>query len=174
MHVGEPQAGAQTPARQQDAKHQGEEEIPESGSNELAAELGHSILPGSSIWVTFSTVRERARKLTCAWITACFAYAAITWGSMPGCTSPASQSDHHSSHQSASHHHTSRSDQGPAPVQCFIHLCCVQLATPAGTLATSVKIALPDRADQALLHSQLVPIRPAHSLPFAHAPPTRA
>jgi hypothetical protein len=106
-------------------------------------------------------------------VTMCFAYSAITWGSMPGCATSASHSVHAPAHESgSSHQHASGTDHQPAQAQCLVHLCCVQLTTPADHVSAPVRIALPGRAAALLLVSQLIPVRPAHTLPFAHAPPT--
>jgi hypothetical protein len=116
-------------------------------------------------------LKRLASSTLAALVTLCFAYSAITWGSMSACAGQASQSVHDSHGGGTSHQHTSGSDHGPAAAKCFVHLCCVQLATPAGDFSTQVRTAGPDRASAPQLVSQLVPVRPAHSLPFAHAPP---
>jgi hypothetical protein len=107
-------------------------------------------------------------------ITLCFAYSAITWGSMPGCAGSASQSVHEPHGGGTSHQHAPSSDPQPGTDQCFVHLCCVQLASPAGDLSTQVQVVGAERSTAPVLVSQLIPVRPAHTLPFAHAPPTRA
>ena len=106
-------------------------------------------------------------------VTLCFAYSAITWGSMPGCARSSSQSVH-DSQGDTSHQHAPGSDHRPVTFQCLVHLCCVQLATPAGGLSAQLRVTAPEGATAPVLVSQLVSVRPAHTLPFAHAPPTRA
>jgi hypothetical protein len=118
-------------------------------------------------------LKRLARSTLAGWVTLCFAYSAITWGSMPGCVASPGQSVH-DAHGDRSHQHAPGSDHRPTTVQCFVHLCCVQLATPARDLSTQIHVAAPEGAAAPLLVSQLVPVRPAHILPFAHAPPTRA
>jgi hypothetical protein len=117
-------------------------------------------------------LKRLAGSTLVALVTLCFAYSAITWGSMPGCTVSADEAFHHPAHGGSSHQHTTGSDQAPAPVQCFVHLCCVQLTTPTDYIGPVVRVALPKHTAAPVLVTQLIPIRPAHTLPFAHAPPT--
>jgi hypothetical protein len=117
-------------------------------------------------------LKRLAGSTLVALVTLCFAYSAITWGSMPGCVG-ASQLVH-DGHGGSTHQHPPGADHQPASGQCAVHLCCVQLSTPARDLSTQLHVAAAERSAAAVLVSQLIPIRPAHTLPFAHAPPTRA
>ena len=92
-------------------------------------------------------------------ITLCFAYGAITWGSMPGCSGSSSQAVPASQDVGNSHQHAPGSDRGPATAQCFVHLCCVQVATPARDLSTQLRIAATERATALVLISQLIPTK---------------
>ncbi|HZN97494.1 MAG TPA: hypothetical protein VFB61_07195 [Gemmatimonadales bacterium] len=116
-------------------------------------------------------LKRLVRSTLAGLVSLCFAYSAITWGSMPGCVVSAGQSVHDSHGGGRSHQHSAGSDHRPVTTQCLVHLCCVQLASPAGDLSTQLRIATPDRATGPVLVSQLVRVRPAHTLPFAHAPP---
>jgi len=105
-------------------------------------------------------------------LTACFALSAFTWGSMPGCASAAGLAEAHASQEHhRAHHHQSDQKGQPSSPKCFVHLCCVQLATPTGTAQATAHHTAPERGLGFIAASRIVPVRPSHILPFAHAPP---
>jgi hypothetical protein len=129
------------------------------------------ILPGSCAGVTFSRVRERARKLTCAWIAACFAYTAITWGSMPGCIGQPDIPAVHASHgHDAPGTHSHAKGGLPASNQCAVHLCCIQLTGAPGEAGSSGRLT-PAEQGAGPAATGFVLLRPSYTLPFAHGPP---
>jgi len=131
-------------------------------------------LPGPAGEVTFSRVTNPIGRLASGLIALCFAWSALTWGSMPGCAGASGLDAVHGEHTGSSHHHGLGSGHRPASPQCSIHLCCAQAATPAGYQPDLVRIAIPELAGASVPLSKFFPDRPAHILPFAHAPPISA
>lgn len=132
-------------------------------------------------------LRALLRSLRPAVLAACFAQSAIGWGGMPQCANPgggspsaysaSGHSDHASGAPSSEHH------GGTPPNQaCLVHRCCAHLAPQApvalgaqrlsdGWAAAGFAAVSPRcRRGVAAVWPNLV-LRPAHRLPFAHAPP---
>jgi hypothetical protein len=114
------------------------------------------------------------RPLISALVAACFALSAVTWGTMPGCSTPGHGAESHISKHHDSHGQTGTPRQVPDAPQCFVHLCCVQLAplTPPGQVAE--RFTIPDRAPGFLAKKRVAEDRPSHTLPYAQAPPRLA
>ena len=116
------------------------------------------------------------RSLLSAVLAVCFAQSAMAWGRMPECAGPAggSPSAHHaSSHGDHASGAPSREHRGrtPANQACVVHLCCAHLAPQAPVTLGAARLS-DARANAGLVAvSANVVLRPAHSLPFAHAPP---
>jgi hypothetical protein len=112
------------------------------------------------------------RPLLSAVVAGCFALSAITWGTMPGCVVAASPPTAHAAPgHGESHQHPNQPGKLPRSVHCLVHLCCIQLTTPATASITSTRLSPPDRTARLLPAIVFVLVRPSHSLPFAHAPP---
>jgi hypothetical protein len=112
------------------------------------------------------------RPFISAVVAACFALSTITWGTMPGCTTPApAPSAHSGSGHPASHDHPASAGHAPGTPQCPVHLCCVQLATLSSKAPFSARLSEPAGAAGFLGKTRVVHARPSHTLPFAHAPP---
>jgi hypothetical protein len=103
--------------------------------------------------------------------TACFALSALTWGRMPGCATGAGGPSPHIAYHGASHQHSDPPGKLPAGVNCLVHLCCIQLITPAAPSLTLARVGVPEQAAGLVLTTPFVPVRPSHTLPFAQAPP---
>jgi hypothetical protein len=116
-------------------------------------------------------VTSVTRSLISAVVAASFALSAATWGSMPGCATPGHATEGHAAGAHDRQSHSRTPGQLPEAPQCFIHLCCIQLATvsPAGQAAE--RFTIPDRASGFLAKKRVAESRPSHTLPFAHAPP---
>jgi hypothetical protein len=111
------------------------------------------------------------RSVFSAVVAACFALSALTLGAMPGCATAASDAQPASAHGHSSSHGHPHGGQLPGAAHCPLHLCCANLATPVvSTLAVGRSFA----SQQAIgfVAASIIPhSRPAHLLPFAHAPP---
>ena len=118
--------------------------------------------------MTFSSVKDRARKLICTWITACFAYAAITLGSMPACVQQPGPAAAHAAHGHSSH--GMHSSGLPAANQCSVHLCCIQLSGAPSEPGSSGHVTSSQQASGPTA-TGFVLLRPSHTLPFAQGPP---
>lgn len=114
-----------------------------------------------------------SRPLISGVAAACFALSVFTWGTMPGCAAPAHSASAHAHHAEHLSHVVSEPSTVPEKAQCFVHLCCVLVA--ASTLATqaTARLSSPERAYGLTASDNFVLVRPAHTLPFAHAPPSR-
>jgi hypothetical protein len=117
-------------------------------------------------------VRPFLRSVACALLTACFALGAFAWGAMPGCETAAGTppAAHHFHGQGASHHPTEPGHL-PSITHCVVHLCCVQLVTPAVAILAPAHFSSPSRATGLVSATVFVAGHPSHVLPFAHAPP---
>jgi hypothetical protein len=112
------------------------------------------------------------RSLLAAIVTASFALSAITWGTMPGCVVATNAQAAHAAHgQGTSHQHAGQPGKLPGTIHCFVHLCCVQLTTPASVTLAAARLSNPDRDARPLPAIVFVLVRPSHTLPFAHGPP---
>jgi hypothetical protein len=117
-------------------------------------------------------VKNCLRSLVCATVTLCFALSAFTWGSMPGCAVPASTPAAHTAQGHGTHHdHSGKVGSLPGSDQCTVHLCCLQLTGPTRDASTPVRLSTPEQGSGLVAATFFVPLRPSHSLPFAHAPP---
>jgi hypothetical protein len=116
-------------------------------------------------------IHPMLRSLVSAVSTACFALSVITWGRMPGCVAGFGLSSTHAAHQETSHQHPDPSGKLPTSGNCFVHLCCLQLVAPAVAGPAPVRSSTPARVGELHPAAVLVVLRPAHTLPFAHAPP---
>ena len=101
-------------------------------------------------------------------VTASFALSVATLGSMPRCEPSGAG---HGSHVGHATGHTDLPAKQPGSVQCLVHLCCLQLVTPAGVESGFPRLALPGHAPGFTVAESAVPLRPSHTLPFAQAPP---
>jgi hypothetical protein len=119
-------------------------------------------------------LKPLVRSLLSAVVTASFALSAMAYGTMPLC--PTQHAGEAETVHAAAHHHpqpTHSHESGKPPSQgCAVHLCCIHLALqPRPSLG-------PVQLSSGSVHSGLAPAgsitpeRPAHSLPFAHAPPS--
>jgi hypothetical protein len=117
-------------------------------------------------------VQPLIRSSISAVVTACFALSAITWGTMPGCVVAANQPPSHAAHgHGESHQPPDQPGKLPGAVHCVVHLCCIQLTTPAAANVAPARLSTPDRTAGLLPAVVFVLVRPSHTLPFAHAPP---
>jgi hypothetical protein len=116
-------------------------------------------------------LRPQVRSTLSALVTACFALSAITWGRMPGCANGTGTASPQVAHYGTPHQHPDHSGRLPATAQCFVHLCCLQLTAPSSATPLSARLSEPQRLTAELPATVFVPVRPAHVLPFAHAPP---
>jgi hypothetical protein len=124
--------------------------------------------------VTFALMRTESgmlkslvRSVLSAVIAACFALSALTLGAMPGCVTTANNTGHG---HSASHSHQ-EGGHLPSTAHCSVHLCCANLATPVvPALAFGRSFAAHQASGFAAVSSR-PESRPAHFLPYAHAPP---
>jgi hypothetical protein len=123
--------------------------------------------PGGNI----QRVKHRIRRLVGAVVTASFALSAVTWGSMPGCSPAQAQNAHAGHHHGSAPAHAADPGKVPASVQCFVHLCCLQLVAPAASKAALERLSPPEGLARLTIAGSIVPIRSSHTLPFAHAPP---
>ncbi|HZA97987.1 MAG TPA: hypothetical protein VE399_04365 [Gemmatimonadales bacterium] len=114
------------------------------------------------------------RSLVTALVAASFALSAASWGSMPGCATPGHGAEGHADGQHDSHGHSATLGEVPEAPQCFVHLCCIQLATLSPAAQAAERFAIPDRAPGFLAKKRVAGDRPSHTLPFAHAPPRSA
>jgi hypothetical protein len=121
-------------------------------------------------------LRPLVRSTLSVLVTTCFALSAITWGSMPGCMSTESgvPAAHVAHGQGASHHHAKTPGNLPGAIHCFVHLCCIQLTAPATATIGPAGLASSDRSLGPISAVAFVLVRPSHTLPFAHAPPSIA
>ena len=102
---------------------------------------------------------------------ACFALSALTLGGMPDCATTAAEAQPTSAHGQGSSPGHPHGGQLPGTAHCALHLCCANLATPVvSSLACGRSFAAPQTIG---LSSTFIiaASRPAHLLPFAHAPP---
>jgi hypothetical protein len=109
------------------------------------------------------------RSLVSAVVAACFAFIATASGAMPGCSGPASVTDH-AQHGSPlhpdGHHHV------PAGRQvCVVHVCCAHLYAPASATVGGEHVILLDAASGFVPSADLTATPTPHALPFAQAPP---
>ena len=112
-------------------------------------------------------LRPLVRSLVSAVVAACFALSVASWGRPPECASHAVAPGHHQ----GSHAPSGQHDQRPASQTCTVHLCCAHLAhEPPAALAAERLADAPAAAG--FIGATTAPVtRPAHALPFAHAPP---
>jgi hypothetical protein len=119
---------------------------------------------------TFTAVSNWFRSLVGAVLTASLVMSAVTWGSMPGCTS-AQAPDAPAGHQHGMPAHPGGPAHQAATVQCFVHLCCLQMVSlPSGTRALE-RLDGSGHPSVAAPIPSFIAIRRSHALPFAHAPP---
>ena len=130
-------------------------------------------LARSAVYSNIATVRSLRRSVLSAVVAACFALSAFSWGSMPGCAAPASTPAAHGGHEHGGQHdHSGRAGTLPGTNQCSVHLCCLQVAGPTPETSARARLSNPARAPGLVAANLFVPLRPSHSLPFAHAPPS--
>ncbi len=112
-------------------------------------------------------LKPLVRSLVSAVVAACFALSAAGWVGPRECASHPATPAH--GHQQQHEHHQ---QQSPAGQACAVHLCCAHLAPEAPASLAA------ERLTEARAHAGLDPAaaivarRPAHALPFAHAPPS--
>ena len=112
------------------------------------------------------------RSSLSALVAACFAASSVTWGNLPGCATAANlPAAHTAAGHGESHQHPDQPGKVPGSVHCVVHLCCIQLITPAAAHIASARLTPPDRTVGLLPAVVFVLVRPSHTLPFAHAPP---
>ncbi len=110
------------------------------------------------------------RSLLSSVVAASFAFSAMAWGTMPECRVQG-MPGHGGTHDRPAQHHSPH-HPAPASQSCAAHLCCAHVSPQ-----TSVALALGHSAtvatDARLAAAAEAPRRPAHTLPFAQAPPQR-
>jgi hypothetical protein len=116
-------------------------------------------------------VRFSIGSLVSAVATACFAWSSITLGALPGCTAPGSPAQATQQHEPSHQHPHRPGNDAPAPLHCVVHLCCVQLTAPPTATLAAADFLVPDGAAGFAAVKVSSAVRPAHVLPFAHAPP---
>ncbi len=119
-------------------------------------------------------VTSMTRSLVSALVAACFALSAVTWGAMPGCATPGHAAGSHTAGHHDSQGHSGSPGQVPDEPECFVHLCCIHLATHPEPSQSAERFTTPDDASGFLAKQRVAVGRPSHSLPFAHAPPRLA
>jgi len=113
--------------------------------------------------------RPLLRSLLSAALTACFALSALTWGSMATCA--IAGAEHGAPGDHASHRHSHGPHGAPGNQACLVHLCCAHLAVQPSTPSVVGRLAVTS-SDPGFTPGPAIGVsRPAHSLPFAHAPP---
>jgi hypothetical protein len=112
------------------------------------------------------------RSLVSSVLAACFTLSVMAWGTMSECPAQAMGAGGHGSAHAPMHSGGHRG-QAPGAQGCSVHLCCAHLSPQAQvSLALRRTSTLVADAGFAAV-STAAPRRPAHSLPFAHAPPHR-
>jgi hypothetical protein len=119
-------------------------------------------------------VKNPIRRLVGAVVTASFALSTLTWGSMPGCSPAQAQGAHAGHHHETAPVHATDPGKAPASIKCFVHLCCVHLVVAAASIPSLERLSLPEGSARLTVAGSTIPIRPSHTLPFAHAPPAIA
>ncbi len=110
-------------------------------------------------------LRPLVRSLVSAVVAACFYLGGVAGSGMSGCALP--QGHGHG----ATHGHPGQGGQSSGGTHCVVHLCCADMAPEPPVALGTVPLG-PAGRDAGLAATATVFIgRPAHSLPFAHAPP---
>ena len=111
-------------------------------------------------------LRPLVRSFISTIVATCFAISVASWGRPLECASHGLGGEHQGAHIPAGKH-----DQRPVGQACAVHLCCAHLTPePRAALAATRLSEAPVAVG--LTAASAVPLaRPAHALPFAHAPP---
>jgi hypothetical protein len=108
-----------------------------------------------------------ARSLVSAVMLAGFALIVASWGRPVECASHPVAAGHHQRSPESSGGHQQR----PVSQGCAVHLCCAHLA-PESPVALAAERLGEAPATVGFTAATAIPVtRPAHVLPFAHAPP---
>jgi hypothetical protein len=111
-------------------------------------------------------LRPLVRTLVSAVVSACFALSVANWGRPAVCASHAlTGSGHHQGSHPAGKH-----DQ-PASQTCAVHLCCAHLSAEPPTALAADRLSGAPTSTGLTAATAIPAARPAHALPFAHAPP---
>lgn len=133
--------------------------------------MGFALVPGRLGDNIQRVMMPLVRPLVSALVAACFALSTVTWGSMPGCATPGHAAESHTGAHHDSHGRSGNPGQVPGEPECFVHLCCIQLATHPEPSQAAERFITPDGASGFLAKKRVAAGRPSHFLPFAHAPP---
>lgn len=110
-------------------------------------------------------LRPLVRSLVSAVVAACFYLGGVAGSGMSGCAPPQGH-DH-----GATHGQPDQGGQSSRGTHCVVHLCCADMAPQPPVALGTVPLG-PAIRDVGLAATAAVSTeRPAHSLPFAHAPP---
>jgi hypothetical protein len=111
------------------------------------------------------------RSVFSAVVAACFALNALTLGAMPGCATAASDPQSTSAHGHGSSQGHSHGGQLPGAGHCRLHLCCANVATPVVPILALGRMFAAQQIVGFVAAPLISDSRPAHLLPYAHAPP---
>src|SRR3954463_1680908 len=114
--------------------------------------------------------RSSLGSILSAFVTACFALSVLTRAAMPGCiAAPESGPAIHAPAAHHDHQHDREHSSGKQS-QCPMHLCCAN-ASASPIALVSVPVLFPALQSSGFVAlSSILDARPAHFLPFAHAP----
>jgi hypothetical protein len=112
-------------------------------------------------------LKPLVRSLVSTIVTACFAISVASGGQPVECASHAVGGGH----QQHAHAPSGKPDQRPAAQACAVHLCCAHLAAAPSPAMAAERLGEAPVAVGLTAATAVPPTRPAHSLPFAHAPP---
>jgi hypothetical protein len=110
-------------------------------------------------------LRPLVRSLVSAVVAACFYLGGVAGSGMSGCA-PSQGHDH-----GATHGHPGQGGQSSGGTHCVVHLCCADMAPQPPVALGTVPMGAATRDAGLGATAAVSTRRPAHSLPFAHAPP---
>jgi hypothetical protein len=123
------------------------------------------------IWFTMigpGMLKSFVRQLFSAVVVFSFGLSTLTLGATPFCATSGPDAPAHG--HSASHDQP-QGGQQPGSAHCAVHLCCANMSTPVlSTLGIGRSFAAHPAGGFAAV-SSAPESKPAHLLPFAHAPP---
>jgi hypothetical protein len=116
-------------------------------------------------------VKQFLRSFLALLVTASFALGAATLGAVSRCDNQPSSAGHIQHEHGAAPGHSQSPEKGLGTIQCLVHLCCIQLVTPTAAQISPDRLSSPAASPGFRVVNSIVPVRPSHSLPLAHAPP---
>jgi hypothetical protein len=116
-------------------------------------------------------VKHFMRSFLSLLVTASFAFGTATLGTMSRCDNQLSPAGHITHEHGTAPGHSQSPENGPGAVQCLVHLCCIQLVTPTAAQISPERLSSPEASPGFRVGGSIIPVRPSHTLPFAHAPP---